>query len=170
MDEQPAAPMNPPGIRLGAAPTIRVANKAIIIREGRLLVTVNTGDFATFYLCPGGGQDHGESAVEGLRRECQEELGCDVVVGDVAFIRDYIGSDHEFSEHDSWVHQQETYFFCTLAPGAEPHVTEHGDQFQTGIAWIPLEELADAPLWPRALAGWLAADPGTRPTYLGRVN
>ena len=102
MEPEAVHPMNPPGIRLGAAPTIRVANKAIIVRDGRLLVTVNTGDFATFYLCPGGGQDHGEDAHEGLRRECREEIGCDVVVGELAFVRDYIGSEHEFSEHDSW--------------------------------------------------------------------
>lgn len=72
---------NPLGIRLGAAPTIRVANKAIIVRDGQLLVTVNSGDFPTFYLCPGGGQDHGEDAYVALRRECREEIGCDVVVG-----------------------------------------------------------------------------------------
>ena len=170
MEPDAEHPMNPPGIRLGAAPTIRVANKALIIRDGRLLVTVNSGDFATFYLCPGGGQDHGEDAHDGLRRECLEEIGCDVVVGELAFVRDYIGSDHEFAEHDSWVHQQETYFFCTLAPGAEPHLTGEGDQFQTGVAWIPLGELHDAPLWPRALAGWLSTPPARRPAYLGRVN
>ena len=56
MEPGAAHPMNPPGIRLGAAPTIRVANKAIIVRDRALLVTVNSGDFATFYLCPGGGR------------------------------------------------------------------------------------------------------------------
>jgi hypothetical protein len=62
MSDPPARPRNPPGIRLGAAPTIRVASKAIIVRDRQLLVTVNSGDFPTFYLCPGGGQDHGEDA------------------------------------------------------------------------------------------------------------
>ena len=51
-----------------------------------MLVTVNSGDFPTFYLCPGGGQDHGEDAYEALRRECREEIGCDVVVGELAFV------------------------------------------------------------------------------------
>lgn len=162
--------MNPTGIRLGVAPTIRVANKAIIIRDARLLVTVNAGPSGTFYLCPGGGQDHGEDAYEGLRRECREELGCDVEVGDFAFARDYVGSDHEFAGHDGGHHQREAYFFCSLAPGAEPSFDGVGDVWQTGIAWLPLGGLLDEPLWPKALARWLASPPDTRPGYLGNVN
>ena len=161
---------NPPGIRLGLAPTIRVANKAIIVRDDRLLVTVNSGDFPTFYLCPGGGQDHGEDAYEALRRECREEIGCDVVVGELAFLRDYIAADHEFAEQDGWAHQREAYFFCELAAGAEPHLTDAGDLWQTGIAWLALDGLRDEPLWPKALAPWLASPGGRRPRYLGNVN
>jgi 8-oxo-dGTP pyrophosphatase MutT (NUDIX family) len=161
---------NPPGVRLGAAPTIRVGNKAIIVRDSRLLVTVNSGDFPTFYLCPGGGQEHGEDAHAGLRRECREEIGCDVVVGELAFVRDYIGANHEFAQHDGWFHQSETYFFCDLADGVEPRFDGGGDFFQTGIAWLPLDGLQQEPLWPKALAGWLASPETERPRYLGSVN
>jgi 8-oxo-dGTP diphosphatase len=161
---------NPPGIRLGVAPTIRVANKAIIVRGGHLLVTVNSGNFGTFYLCPGGGQDHGEDAHEALRRECREEIGCEVVVGDFAFLRDYIGADHEFVEHDGGHHQREAYFFCSLAADAEPRFSGEGDLRQTGIAWIPMDGLRDQPLWPKALAGWLATPAAMRRGYLGNVN
>jgi ADP-ribose pyrophosphatase YjhB (NUDIX family) len=150
--------------------TIRVANKAIIIRDDHLLVTVNSSPSGTFYLCPGGGQDHGEDAYEGLRRECREEIGCDVVVGDFAFLRDYVGADHEFADHDGGHHQREAYFFCRLAPGVEPSFDGEGDVWQTGIAWIPLEGLEDQPLWPKALAPWLASPIEARPGYLGNVN
>jgi 8-oxo-dGTP diphosphatase len=146
---------NPPGIRLGAAPTIRVASKAIIVRDGHLLVTVNSGAFQTFFICPGGGHEHGEAAPDALRRECREEIGCDVVVGEFAFLRDYIAADHEFAE---------------LALGAQPQLTGDGDTWQTGVAWIPLEGLAAQPLWPKALARWLALPESDRPGYLGNVN
>ncbi len=155
---------------LGAAPTIRVANKAIIVRDGRLLVTVNSGDFQTFYICPGGGQHHGEDAHAGLRRECREELGCEVVVGDFAFLRDYIAADHEFAAHDGGQHQREAYFFCSLPPGAEPALGSEADTWQTGIAWLPMDRLLDEPLWPRALASWLLSPEAERPGYLGNVN
>jgi 8-oxo-dGTP diphosphatase len=170
MDDEPRRVTNPPGIVLGAAPTIRVANKAIIVRDGRLLVTVNSGDFQTFYICPGGGQDHGEDAQAGLRRECREEIGCDVVVGDFAFLRDYIAADHEFAALDQWAHQREAYFFCSLAPGAEPSLGSEGDTWQTGIAWLPMDALLEEPLWPKALARWLLAPEDERPGYLGNVN
>ena len=147
-----------------------MANKALIIRDGRLLVTVNSGDFPTFYLCPGGGQDHGEDAHAGLRRECREEIGCDVVVGELAFLRDYIGADHEFAEHDGWFHQREAFFFCDLAPGAEPRFDGVGDVHQTGIAWVALDGLDREPLWPKAVARWLTTPHADRPRYLGNVN
>lgn len=161
---------NPPGTRVRAAPTIRVANRAIIVRDGHLLVTVNSGDFPTFYLCPGGGQEHGEDAHEALRRECREEVGCDVVVGGLAFLGDYIGANNEYAGHDGWAHQREAYFFCELAPGGQPELTDAGDTWQTGIAWLPLDGLVDEPLWPKALAGWLASPEADRPRYLGNVN
>jgi len=168
--ENARRPTNPPGVRVGAAPTIRVANKAIILREGQLLVTVNSGSFPTFYLCPGGGQEHGEDAHAGLRRECREEIGCDVLVGDLAFLRDYIGATHEFAHDDGWFHQREAYFFCELEAGSEPRFDGGGDVWQSGIAWLPVEGLLREPLWPKALARWLAAPEPERARYLGNVN
>ena len=149
---------------------VRPAIKALIVRDGALLVTVNRHWTPLFYLLPGGGQQLGESMHEAVVRECREEVGADVTVGDVAFVRDYIGSRHEFAEWDSHYHQIEIVFWATLAPGAEPQQGPVGDSFQTGVRWVSLDELADAPLWPQALKGWLAADPADRPVYLGDVN
>ncbi|GAA1917950.1 NUDIX domain-containing protein [Nocardioides marmoribigeumensis] len=149
---------------------VRPAIKALIVRDGALLVTVNSHWTPLFYLLPGGGQQFGESMREACARECREEVGVDVTVGEVAFVRDYIGSRHEFAAQDSHYHQIEIAFWATLAPGAEPVQGPVGDSFQTGIRWLPLDELDDAPLWPQALKGWLAADPADRPVYLGDVN
>lgn len=149
---------------------VRPAIKALIVRDGSLLVTVNTHWTPLFYLLPGGGQEFGESMAEACARECREEVGVDVTVGEVAFVRDYIGSRHEFAQQDSHYHQIEVCFWCTLAPGSEPVHGPVGDSFQIGITWLPLDELDDAPLWPQALKGWLHQDPATRPVYLGDVN
>jgi hypothetical protein len=93
-----------------------------------------------------------------------------VVVGKFAFLRDYIAADHEFADQDGWAHQLEAYFNCELAAGAQPHVTGQRDTWQTGVAWIPLDGLAAQPLWPKALARWLALPEADRPGYLGNVN
>lgn len=161
-------------IRVGAAPTIRTANKAIIIRDGKLLCTVNSSPregFAEFLMLPGGGQEWGENRIEGMIREAQEELRCDVVPRSVACMRSYIGAHHQFAEHDSWFHQEEVFWFCDLAEGAEPRwEKEFGDDWQTGIRWVPVAELPELPFFPHALAVWLTAPEDQRPIYLGDVN
>lgn len=150
---------------------VRPSIKALIIRDDQLLVTVNSGETDRFYLLPGGGQDFGESMTETVHRECREEINCEVVVRDLAYVRDYIGARHEFASWDSGFHQIEMAFWCDLAPGQEPSMgTIEPDQFQTGIAWVPLHELSDAPIYPAELKTWLLADPATRPVYLGPVN
>lgn len=165
------APVNPPGVRNGAAPTIRTAVRAIVVRDGRLLVTVNENDSGRFLLIPGGGQDWGESAVEALAREVREEVGCEVVVGDLVCVRDYLPARlGPAGAPEAWFHQQELFFACALAEGSEPaHVGRH-ERWQRGIAWVELAGILEAPLWPRALRRWLLADPATRPVYLGAVS
>jgi ADP-ribose pyrophosphatase YjhB (NUDIX family) len=53
----------------------RNSAKAIIVREGRLLVTRNSDPEGDWYILPGGGQNHSEPLHATLRRECLEEIG-----------------------------------------------------------------------------------------------
>lgn len=151
-------------------PKPRPSVRALIIRDDQLLVTVNSHVTDPYLLLPGGGQEFGESMAEAAARECLEELNVEVQVGDIAYLRDYIGSRHEFAHWDSHFHGVETVFHCTLAPGAEPSMPEKGDRYQTGIDWLSLDELADAPLFPASLKSWLQLDEADRPRYLGAVN
>src|SRR5215216_3959860 len=61
---------------------VRVSVKAIVTKDGRLLVTRNRDVEGDFFLLPGGGQESGETLTEALRRECLEEVGADVDVHD----------------------------------------------------------------------------------------
>src|SRR5687767_6608945 len=98
---------------------IRVAAKAVIIRDGKLLVTKNVDDQGEWYLLPGGGQERGEALSETVRRECREEVGADVAdvadvaVGALRFVREYIGRNHEFATQDGETHALELMFTCT---------------------------------------------------------
>ncbi|MCR4391419.1 MAG: NUDIX domain-containing protein [Candidatus Acetothermia bacterium] len=152
---------------------IRTAAKAIVIRDGRLLVTVNRDPDGVFYLLPGGGQEPGETLLQALRRECREEIGADVEIGDLVFVREYIGAQHEFTDHDGDVHQIELLFVARLPDGEIPGAGMVPDTGQTGIAWLPIAELPRLRLYPAALAEPLrrlsqGALPG--PHYLGDVN
>ncbi len=148
---------------------IRPAAKALIVRDGRLLTTVNRGGNAVYYLLPGGGQEPGESLADCVRRECREE------VGDLRFVRDYIGRNHEFAAQDEHAHVLELMFECRLltepadgvAGGSLPDVN------QTGVAWLPLARIEEYPLYRRALRRHLRAWGTTRapaPVYVGDIN
>jgi 8-oxo-dGTP diphosphatase len=150
---------------------VRVSAKAVIIRDDKLLVTVNRDTDDLFYLLPGGGQENGEALPAALRRECREELGVDIVVGRFLCLRDYIGANHEFAAIDGDVHQLELMFACELAPGEEPDLELDSDPMQTGATWLPLSRLESYRLFPLSLRPLLAlgldrlSDP-----YLGAVN
>lgn len=148
---------------------VRVAAKAIIIRKGRLLVIEHGNDGRTWYTLPGGGQKHGETVAEALRRECREEIACDIEVGALRFVRDYIGANHEFSHVHPDMHKLDLMFDCALEKGVEPSLGEEPDGTQVGIAWLPLSEVSTRNLYPKFLRASLGGDRPVNP-YLGDVN
>ncbi|SEB91635.1 NUDIX domain-containing protein [Paenibacillus sp. GP183] len=131
---------------------IRNSAKALLIQNDKILLTKNKDDFGYFYLFPGGGQEHGEELKDAVERECLEEIGQKVIVGDLVYVREYIGKNHEFSEWDSEVHQVEFYFTCSFASIA-PSFGEgtNPDKDQVGVEWIEIKKLDEIRLYPRAL-------------------
>ena len=93
---QPAAPVDPPlgpqgpGLteaeRLGVDPHQRVAAYAVVVADGKLLLTQLAGytGAAGRWNLPGGGLDPGESPTDGVVREVAEETG--QVVDDVRLV------------------------------------------------------------------------------------
>lgn len=94
---------------------IRNSAKAIIIHEDRILLIQNTDENGYWYTLPGGGQGFGETLTDAVLRECKEELGTEVAVGDLMFVREYIGANHEFAAVDFDQHQVDFMFECFIA-------------------------------------------------------
>jgi ADP-ribose pyrophosphatase YjhB (NUDIX family) len=149
---------------------VRVSVKAVIIAGGSVLLVRNTDDRGDWYLLPGGGQDHGETLEDALRRECREEIGAGVVMGRLLFIRDYIAARHEFAEEDGDAHQLELMFRCRLSPGEKPQLGNTPDPYQRGVEWLPLKSLGDYRLYPSPLRVLLAKPLPRQTVYLGDVN
>lgn len=150
---------------------IRTAARALIILDQKLLAIKMRDRTGVFYILPGGGQRHGETLREGLTRECLEEIGTRVTVGELLYVREYIGKNHEFRNSHHAFHQVENVFLCSLPdPEGIGPGTEH-DKKQIGVEWIPLEDLPACRLLPEVIKPFFKGgnfDAGTN--YLGDVN
>ncbi|PXA03322.1 NUDIX hydrolase [Coraliomargarita sinensis] len=150
---------------------IRTAARALIIRQKKLLTIKMRDKTGIFYILPGGGQRHGETLREGLERECLEEIGTRVEVGELLYVREYIGKNHEFRHAHRAFHQVENVFRCSLPdPDGIGPGSEH-DKKQIGVEWIPLDELKDRRFLPEVIKAHFTDkgfDPGSN--YLGDVN
>ncbi len=148
--------------------SIRTAVKALILREGRLLLNHCRNAGGDYYALPGGGQQVGEPLDVALVRECREEIGVTVDVGPLCFVRDHIVANHAHSYVTESPHQLELLFACTLQPGEEPALGPEPDSQQLGIAWLDVQEMLDVTLKPSWLVDVVRAGGiGTLSVYQG---
>jgi len=148
---------------------IRNSAKAIIIEGNQLLLTKNQDEQGFFYLFPGGGQEIGEELKVAVKRECMEELGCEVVVDDIVYIREYIGKNHEFAEWDHDVHQVEFYFECRIKDSVERFRGTNPDNGQVGVEWIGIDKLSEVRIYPSKLSEQIKNRQLKR-CYMGDIN
>ena len=150
---------------------IRIAARALIIFDQKVLAIKMRDRSGVFYILPGGGQQHGETLREGLMRECLEEIGTNVEVGELVYVREYIGKNHEFRSSHHAFHQVENVFRCILPnPDGIGPGTEH-DKKQVGVEWIPLDDLEKYRLLPEVIKPFFKNGSFNADTnYLGDVN
>jgi ADP-ribose pyrophosphatase YjhB (NUDIX family) len=140
-------------------PHIRVAARAIIVRDGMLLVQYYEEHGERWCTTPGGGVERGERLDEGLRREISEELEIEIEVGPLRYIRELRGSTGVklLGGLSPDFHQLEHFFEVRNFRG-EPRDGAIRDNYATHIGWIPLGELAQHQFFPGPLCERLAAD------------
>ena len=148
-------------------PPIRNAARALIVREERiLLLRKEGGGQGLRYALPGGAQEPGETLVEALERECREEIDTGVRVRDLLHVADY------FKPRDTTppsIRQAVEFLFaCEVPGGYRPRNGPRPDKHQVAVVWAHLPALAQLPLLPHSLAGYLStgAEGGSR-VYLG---
>jgi len=150
---------------------LRPSAKAILIENRRLLAVQMLDKDGDWYMLPGGGVHFGETLHDALRRECREELGVDVEIGKLRFVREYIARNHEFAEEEADAHQIEYMFDCRVVDAATLGRGTNRDKGQLGLAWLPIESLEEYRFYPKALRGPIRRmDSEPLPTYLGDVN
>ncbi|MCU7829118.1 MAG: NUDIX domain-containing protein [Candidatus Thiodiazotropha sp. (ex Myrtea sp. 'scaly one' KF741663)] len=135
----------------GLEPQIRNAVRAVVVREGAVLMQKKWAEArGTWYTMPGGGQDVQETMEAALIRECEEEIGTRVQVGALLSVADF------FKQRDktfpSVRHVIEFYFACEVADDYQPASGPHPDKHQVDVVWLPITELSKVALFPKDLA------------------
>ena len=97
------------------APPPRIAARAIILHEGRLLlVNAWPGGRSDLWCAPGGGVERGQSLPETLVREVAEETGLRIAVEEPALV-------NEFHDPARGFHQIEVFFRARITgAGLDP--------------------------------------------------
>ena len=150
---------------------VRNSAKAVIIRDGKLLVIIKRDQDGPYAVLPGGGQEWGETLPDALMRECLEEIGAEVRVRKLLFIREYRSNQHEFAGSSPDVHQVEFYFKCKVSKDYEPAQGVHPDNGQVEVRWVALDQLDAIQLYPRTICSILAdLKHSFYPFYLGDCN
>ncbi|MGM7634886.1 (deoxy)nucleoside triphosphate pyrophosphohydrolase [Bacillus sp. Hm123] len=101
---------------------------AVIVEEGKILCA-QRGEGKTLSLkweFPGGKIEQGESPQEALRREIEEEMHCQIEIGEQV--------EHTVYEYDFGIVHLTT-FLCRIVEG-EPVLTEH-----VAVKWLAPHEL-----------------------------
>ena len=92
-------------------PSPRLAVRALIVHDGRLLIVNAWPDGKSDLWCaPGGGVDRGASLPDNLAREIHEECGLQIAVGAPCLV-------NEFHDPAGSFHQVDIYFHARITGG-----------------------------------------------------
>lgn len=123
--------------------------RAIIIEDGKLLTIKRVKENETYWVFPGGGIEDGENQRQALIRECQEELGVVVEVGELVFENSYV--------HWKFGPQHEYFYNCSIISGEVG--TGEGPEFQENssyegtheVEWIEISGIDKLDLQPNGI-------------------
>lgn len=121
----------------------------ICVQNGKVLLQTTTGEDRSFAF-PGGHVQFGETNEETLIREFQEEIGADIIVGDLKWVAEVF-----FPWGSSSCHQICLYYMVEILNPELPRdstflAREHmdGRSFDLEFHWIPLEDVTKLEVYP----------------------
>jgi ADP-ribose pyrophosphatase YjhB (NUDIX family) len=148
--------------------------KALIIHNQHLLTIEKQSGNSKKYLIPGGGQDFNESLSDAVVRECIEELGVKVETGRLLWVREFISKNHIADQpKDNQAHIMEHIFEAFLMEIPEKFKPMQPDSTQTGVVWLPIDQLSEYNFYPRELIPMIQginSGEGTLEVYVGDIN
>lgn len=156
-------------IRPQIAPEIRPAVRALIQRDGRVLVQHKAYENGGVrYTLPGGKAEPGESLSDGLIRECQEEIGVTVEVGELLHVADFLKPSSDAPDLHS--HRIEFVFRCSVPDHYEARNGPSPDRHQVGVIWLAPGEASADHMFPNAYRQLCAPETAPATVYLGWIR
>ena len=122
--------------------------RAIIIEDGKVLLMHRIKHGHEYWVFPGGEVDDTDKSLEnGLKRECLEELGVNVEIGDLLMKKFYI--------LDNFQGQVQYFYNCKIISGEVGTGTgpewngRNVEKYGTyKVVWIPISLLKDKTVYP----------------------
>ena len=150
-------------------PDIRPTARAVILQQQRILLLRKLGEpIGERFALPGGAQEPGETVHQALQRECEEEIGTRVQIGELLHLADFFKLRD--SQPPTRRHLLEMLFRCQVPDDYQPRNGHRPDKHQVEVIWADLAELPRLALFPPYLGECIARlDEPQRPFYLGEV-
>jgi 8-oxo-dGTP diphosphatase len=126
---------------------VRIRCTGLIVENNSVLL-VEYDDNGIHYNLPGGGLEQGETILEGVAREVLEETTAQVDVGPLALIYEFPPHKQSGDYNVNEKHGLHLIFECTLKNNSIPRLPQNPDPHQSGVKWVPLEELDSILLIP----------------------
>ncbi|HAR82593.1 MULTISPECIES: NUDIX domain-containing protein [Sulfitobacter] len=125
----------------------RLAVRAVLIHEGRLLLVNAYPDGKSDLMCaPGGGVERGSALPDNLIREVFEETGLKIAVGVPCLV-------NEFHDPQGDFHQVDIYFRCTVTGSADVDPAwQDAERIVTDRRWVTPDEMRGLRVKPDSLA------------------
>ncbi|WP_226537126.1 NUDIX domain-containing protein [Fictibacillus halophilus] len=153
---------------------IRSSVKALIIHNHHLLTIEKQSSDSKKYIMPGGGQNFNETLSDAVVRECMEELGVKVEPGKLLWVREFISKNHISDQPmDDQGHIVEHIFEAFLEEIPERFDPMEPDSTQTGVVWLPIDQLSEINYYPKELIPMIQginSGESTLKVYVGDIN
>lgn len=124
---------------------IRIATRAIILKDNKLLLVNAWKGRDHLWCAPGGGAEPHASLPDNLIREVTEETGLTITVGPVCLI-------NEFHDPKGSFHQVDVYFRAAIKAGTLSDAWQDPEGVVSHRRWVTRAELAGLHCKPDSLA------------------
>ena len=141
---------------------MRIRPAALIIENNHVLFLKYDFSGGSKFALPGGNVDAGETFPVTIARECEEELGIEVEVGEMIAV----GQVHATTDYDACLH---VIFEGDIVAGIP--VLQAGETTANDLVWVPVDKIAELNIYPSMNDAILDfVHTGKKGHYLGTIK